>query len=380
MLRDCRKAVVESYREITEAHRWPYLFAEAAITAPPRIFGVTLGAAQFTANSTAFTITPAPAVSLVGYSIRAVPWAVGFSARIVAQTSPGAYTLDAPSFGWGTPSVSPPTTEYELYQDQILLPGDFVEMGEVYAFANGNYRPLEFVRPETWYHVATSWCDPTDYPRHYTVAGDALIPGVLTLKFWPNADWATTVRFGYRRRPRPIGFNVLGANKGTVSIVADSATVQAQGTTTLPPAIGSILRLSADATPPTSDVGSVAGYNPPAYEARIVAVPAPGQLTVDRPCPVALTGVAYTIGAVVDIDQGTMIEALLRCAEKNVSRLRKSKSIDETEAAYQIAIDKARAAASPSYARRYAGDDHHHPGRLSLNCYPLAPNFFTPER
>ncbi len=82
--------------------------------------------------------------------------------------------------------------------------------------------------------------------------------------------------------------------------------------------IGSVLRVSSNTTDLPDDL---AGNNPFAYEARITAVASATACTVDASLGTG-TGLKFIISDPVDIEQGAMLTAVLRCCERELAQER----------------------------------------------------------
>ena len=391
--RDCRRAVTEAYREVADAHRWPYLLKRAIVPCPAPLDGVKLGAVSRDAATGRLVFATPSATNLEGWMIeiildpaqheRDLPLVEWF--RLVCQVVPGQYEVDdSAAFALAIGAIGTnPLVNYRVLTQQFTLPIDFIEMGDVHSVGpRRNGCKLSNVTMDEWNHVVTSRyglaCN-SIWPQVYSVGGDSAVPGRLVCRYAPvprEPNYA--LEFTYRRRPAPILFKGPGSNQGTVSCTAGSNLITAAAGTTFPSmtAVGSVLRLSENATPPSSPVGNQGKYNPAAFEARVKAAPAIGQLIVDRPAPATLAGVGYTLGTPIDFEQGAMIDAFLRCCEKYIASFRAMKVGQTPIIAYQAALALAKGSSSTSYARRVAGDE--------WGCEPchrplavLAPDYFN---
>jgi hypothetical protein len=78
-------------------------------------------------------------------------------------------------------------------------------------------------------------------------------------------------------------------------------------------------------------------------------------LTLDDAASETITGGKYRISDPIDIDDQIMSEAFFRCCEKNYGFMRSMKNVGEREAAYVLAMRKAKESDQRVFAERVAG-------------------------
>jgi hypothetical protein len=349
--RDCRRAVLEAYRDLTNAFRWSYLLRHGRlITVPPQ----SAGTVSYVDATRTLTLTPAP-----GDPVQSWPaWAPGsyvrvgqVAAKAVRVLGPTALLLDE-DIRFGVDIAA--GAEYRLFRDSYLLPRDFVAQDQ--ALYENNFGGMEYVHPREWlFRERYVFSEGT--PQAFTVTGDGLYPGRLVVRMVPLPSEARTIDYLYHRAPRPLV--IARENAGTASY-AGGSTVTGSGTAWHAGMVGSVLRLSATSASPTS----AAGKNPAAFEGVIMAVDSPTALTVAEPAPVSLAGVAYVISDLVDIEEQSMGNAFNRCCEMHISMNRTLKDKPSAALQYRTALTEARAADSRSFSGRSVGDFDGFPMRL----------------
>jgi hypothetical protein len=376
VVRDCRRAAQEAYREMANVQKWPYLYHHGRIvTAAPfpgkdadpeptmeyrhtggdyeRMMTITDGV--WPANASACYVRIADnsenSTNFVAY-------------RIATRVSDTVLTLD-PQVNPG--GDIPPGALFILYQDTYLLPVDFVSQDE--ALYELNFGGMQYTHPRDWLYE-NRYVLAAGVPQFFTITGDPQYPGRLVMRLYPWPQEQRSVDFIYLRRPRPL--TIERQTGGTVAIGNGGTTVTVSGATFTPSVAGSVIRISSTVKPPSSAVGSVGGYNPPALEAMVVSYVSPTSVVIDTPSASALSGVGYYITDPIDFEQGAMLEAYLRGAEKCVAKLRTLKDKGNLEMAWQAALNVARAASSPSFAKRHAGPMERYVPRL--RDYPQGPD------
>lgn len=263
----------------------------------------------------------------------------------------------------------PPTTAYTLYQDDYLLPEDFIKQDT--AIFEGNFGGLTYSDPsdQIWFQ---RFQYSSGTPRFYSIRGNRLYLGRLCVGFHPYPAIAKTIDFMYLRRSRPLRWEKVDA--GSVTITANSLTVIGSGTTFDSSMVGSVLRIGTPSLAPTSWIGEA----PPTQELLINAVTSPTQLTLlDLPTSSVLNSL-YTISDPVDIELGSMQTAYLRGVEKQLAIARHmtfENAMDDPRALYDAALKEAMAADSRSYQGRAMGAARsrwNNPKYMPSNFFPNA--------
>jgi len=252
-------------------------------------------------------------------------------------------------------------TSYILYQDTFTLPEDFVASDR--GFAEISWGGMEYVHPTQWLQVTRYYRSSSNTPRYYTFRGDPRAAGRMSLSLFPYPSTAATVDFFYHRRPRRLSLETY--TTGTVSVNAVSGattTVTGSGTSWTSSMVGSVIRLSTDTTNvPTGLEGS----NPYVVERTIKVVSSATALTVDDSIADSYTGVTYQISDPIDVEDGAMLEAYFRCAEKHLSIVRNLKGVEFAHRAYKDALILAEEADSRSFQGRVAGEGGPYRQRLA---------------
>jgi hypothetical protein len=241
---------------------------------------------------------------------------------------------------------SPPTTAYTLYQDDYLLPEDFIKQDT--AIFEGNFGGLTYSDPtdQLWFQ---RFQYSSGTPRFYSIRGNRLYLGRLCVGFHPYPAIEKTIDFMYQRRSRPLRWENVSA--GVVTLNANSLTVTGAGTTFDSSMAGSVLRIGTPTIAPTGWIGEA----PPTQELVVNAVLSPTQLTVlDAPTASVLNSL-YAISDPVDVELGSMQTAMLRGIEKQLSIARHLQDEGAAVEAYNTALKEAMAADSRSYQGRAMG-------------------------
>jgi hypothetical protein len=350
--------VQEAYRDLTNASRWSYLLRQGRLVTSAMESDGTIA---YTQGNLQVTLTPDPSSTFQAWPSYAVGCyiRIGFVAcKIVKRISDTVVQLDDQvNFGEDQPAGTP----YLFYRDSYVLPDDFIANDQ--ALYERNFGGMQYVHPREWL-FEERFIFAQGIPQCYTITGDPLFPGKLLIRLTPLPAEQKTIDYVYHRRPRPLV--LAGPSAGTVSIVSGGSTVTGVGTTFGPAMTGSVLRLGTSAT--TAPTG-VIGKNPAAFETYITDVTSGTSLTCQDMPSSGFSGVAYTVGDPVDIDENSMLNAFLRCCEMHLAMNRTLKDKPEAAAFYLDALNKARAADARTFSGRSVGD--HWPYRQRLRDMPI---------
>jgi hypothetical protein len=363
-LRDCKRAAIEAHRTLANAHNWSYLYTHGRIvtTAP---FPTVDGAATITYDHSGgtyprmVTITGAmwPEWAADGTYLR-----VGSAAYKVDQRkSATVLTLDDQV---NPGDDLPAGTAFQLYRDTYLLPADYIAQDQ--ALFEQNFGGMTYTHPREWLYEGRSACS-QGTPHSYTVTGDPKWPGRLAMRVFPWPGEARSIDFIYKRSPRLL----LSAEdaQGKVSLSLGGNLVTGTGTAFRPGMVGSVLRLSSTAIRlPTSGFGA----NPAAFETLITSYVSPNAVGVADPAPQVFDTVAYTISDRLDIEEGSMLNAYLRCVEMHLGMVRTLKDKPSARSQFAEALERAKAADSRSFMGRSVGGNRR--TRMRLSDYPYNPN------
>ena len=335
--RDARRATQQAYREFPAARRWSYYMTRGRITT---VAEYSTGTITYTHATRTLTLASGTWPTWAAYGtvvISSVPYEVasrssGSALILSVNSNPGA-------------NVAAGTT-YTIHRDKYPLPADFLAIDQLMANGSSPSWP-EYVLPRNW---LTSQLNATSgAPNRFCIMGDTNYMGVMSVFFQPHPSDVVPFDFIYHRRPRPL--LVEEYKTGTVSVTAASTTVTGSGTAWTSKHVGSTIRLSSTtADYPTGGVGG----NPFSVERIIISVESTTSVTVDTAIDDAHTAVKYVISDPIDIEDGAMMVAFLRCIEKQGSIARHMRDKVDFSAMYQQALIGAFEADSRSFAPRVA--------------------------
>jgi hypothetical protein len=355
--RDARRAVLEAYRDFSNAQRWSYLLTIGrVVTSGPYDSGqVTYDP---TTNQAVLSgteddlVTPASWPAWILGNFLRVGWQAW---KVVKVIDPQTAVLDEQL----NPGMATGPAAYVAYRDTYVLPPDFI--GGDQALYEQNFGGMAYVHPREWlFQKRYIYSEGT--PQLFTITGDQCFPSRLVMRFSPYPVEARTIDFLYHRRPRPLVIDT--EQTGKVQGLHGETLLTGTGTAWDASMIGSVIRISSSTKAPSSAVGGFQGYNPPLLETRIADVPGATALDLADPLPQDVTGVSYTISDPVDFEPGAMLNAYFRCCEFHVSLNRTLKDKPSARAAYNTALGEARAADARCFTGRRVGDPPIHRQRL----------------
>lgn len=370
--RDCRRALLEAYRTLANAHNWSYLYTHSRIITSGAFDGSQVNATiqyQGTGGTYPNQVTLSgsswPDWAAQGTYLRCAvddsfgeTGMVGF--RVAERKSATVLTLN--------PTISPATdlpagTQFVLYRDTYLLPEDYIAQDQ--ALYERNFGGMNYTHPREWLYE-NRYVFAQGIPQAYTITGDPQYPGRLVMKVFPWPAETKTIDFVYKRRPRSLELEKY--TTGTVSGTAGTNTITGTGVFT-PGMVGSILRLAANGTaaPPTSLIMG----NQTVFETFITDWISSTSVAIDveNPLDQNYTNVPYCISDMVDIEQGAMLNAYLRCCEMHIAQTRTLKDKPSARLQYQAALSEAKAADSRSFSGRHVSQSR--PLRRRLRDYPI---------
>lgn len=245
----------------------------------------------------------------------------------------------------------PPGTIYTLFQDTYLLPSDFVSSDQ--AMYQDNFGGMFFCS-QSDFEYQRRYYQVYGVPQYYTIRGSTKYPGRLVFQCFPAPQQQTTIDFLYHRRPRPLQIACVNS-PGTMSISSGSTVLYSSSPIFTPSMIGSVVRLSPSAIPPSGDIPSLQNSTPAALETVITNLISPNCVYVRDAAPYALSGVAFTISDLVDVDRGSMLNVLMRGIEKRIAILTNRKEAPLFIANYQASLATARAESNVNIGRQSVG-------------------------
>jgi hypothetical protein len=287
-----RGAVQDAMREFISRHEWSYYYANLSIlTTAPYSTGTVAYDHTGGANERQLTLTsgtwPSDAANgcvIIDNKVYEVDSRVSDSVvTLSANSNPGA---DVAAL-----------TEYTWYRDTYPLPVDFVQLHGPFLDTEA-WLPLAPTTPKNWLQHQRLMVSPGE-PVVACIVGDPSYMGARALRLSPPPSTAKRYEAVYRRRPRQL--NVHKYETGTITIVADSATVTGSGTAFTDLHVGAVIRPGQNAsTPPTGTDGP----DPAAEERTIISRTSATVVTVDTAFDYGYSGVAYTISDPIDADEG----------------------------------------------------------------------------
>lgn len=351
--RVARRAVQNAYTELINRANWEYFVRRLTLrTAAQQTTGTIVYDHTGGSSERLVTLTGAtwPA-DVIDYRIIIN----GVSYPVASRVSGTAITLTEAM----NPGADVASTTYTLYKASYLLPADFRELISLWDLETR--KPVGIILNATQHAQSAAWFDRPSLPLWAAIRNDASFYNRFSLVFSPPPDMERTYDLLYKAAARAL--QTAKYATGTVT-TNGTTTVSGSGTAFTDRMVGCIIRFSSSTTvEPTGIAGGIAGDdNPAAYERSITAVGSGTSLTVDGAVP-TLSGVKYTISDPLDIDQGTMLTALLRMAEADAARQLNRRDVETKEVAALRALRLAMetSAKAPNfvlnYGRALVGDD-----------------------
>ena len=361
--RDCVRAATEAYRDLANAHTWSYLYTQGR-------FYTSAAFAGADGATIAYRHTGGAYERMVTLSGDVWPdWAsdgylrVGQVAYRVDERKSATVLTLSDTLNPGDDIAS--GTPFTLYRDTYLLPEDYIAQDQ--ALHEGNFGGMAFSHPKDWLYE-NRFVIASGLPEFYAITGDPKYPGRLVIRVYPWPVEVKSIDYLYKRRPRALR-TILEA-RGKVTITSGSTTLNGTGTVFSPILVGSVVRLSANGIkPPTS---LIKGDNPAAFESVVKTFVSPTQVVLQDPADQAYSSVMYTASDPIDIEQGAMLNAYLRCVEKHLGMNRTLKDKPSAANQFRDALAEAKSADSRSFAGRSVGLNV--PMRRRLRDYPYNPN------
>lgn len=353
-LRDVKRAALDAYRDVPNAHDWLYYYQRDHIaTAEPYSTG-TIGydhSGGTYERQVTLTGGTWPEWARLGQLVIS-----NIVYQVAERKSSSVLTLTYRSNPGADVDAG---TSYTLYRDSYPLPADFAAAERLVNATNS--LALSYEHPRSWMARQAVYQGP-GMPVVYTLTADENYFGAMAARLWPPPDAAYALNYLYKRRPRPL--KVADEKEGTVSVTSGSASVSGSGTAFGQQHVGCVLRLSGDAADlPTGP----AGANPYAAERVVVSVESATALTADEALGDTLSGVKYVLSDPVDVEEGAMLTVLLRGLEKHLTVARIMKNAPLALTAYREALIQAKEADRRSLAPRAYGAG---PGWPRLGDFP----------
>jgi hypothetical protein len=354
--RDARRAVLNAYRELASASIWNYYYQRGRLNTNA---DYTTGTITYTQANQTVTLTDGTFPSWAGNAmINFNPGLFPGSTSFQVVSNPTSTTLVLADGSNPGLDVSSPVT-FTLYQDTYPLPADCLAINRMIMVNQAV--SMWYESPGIWLERQRIYYSPA-MPRTYTITGAPNYLGSMAIRFFPPPDNNYSFDFIYQRRPRQM-WNA-GYSTGKVTATQNSTALVGVGTNWSYRMVGQCIRIGSDGVNlPTGPAG-----NYPAFMERIVAaVNSATSITLDQIATDSISLATHVISDVVDLEEGAMLTALLRCCEKQISltRSRTSGAYQQANAAYQQALILAREADSRSFAIETVGNSHMYPYRLA---------------
>lgn len=346
--RQARRAINDSLRVISAAHKWTYLQGVTRIQLLPR---QTAGTIEFLLASGTYprqlTLTGATWPPYADGVHSAQVRIGGIAAALDHRISDTVVTLKE---SYSLVADVPAGSGYDLYFDSYTLPEDYV--GSHSGLCETMWGGLEYLSPAA-YLARQRYSDSWGQPGWWTVLGDSGLPGRLCLKVWPypDTDYGATLDLMYQRRLRPI--HTFASSEGTATIEAGA---NPNLVTLSYPVLtaahrGSVIRLAGSAGPPPTDAS---GLNPWVLEGNITTVQSPSSCLIDTVTPTTWTGVSYLVSDPVDFEDLSMNLVFARCAEFQFATSRLMESRGDAKGAYLAQLRLAQESDARVHSERAA--------------------------
>jgi len=341
--RDARRAIFESYRELVNAHKWSYLTKHGRIrTNPPYKTGTIVYDHTGGANEREVTLTGGTWPTWASSGVIVVN---NIAHQVDQRVSNTVLTLDS--------IVNPGAdiaagTAYTIYQDTYDLPADFItiDMPELET----NWGGIDFEPARNWLKHHRRYSAASGPAMGFTIVGSPDTPGRLAARLRRYPSDSQSIDFIYIARPRVI--TITDFIDGTVTTTLGSATVTGSAGTWTSAMKGSVMRISGGSSDLPTDL---AGESPFVLESRIKTFTNSNTLVLEDSVPKAYSGVKYRISDPIDIEEGSMLNAMYRCCEKNIAAARNMDRKEEAYLVYSRALLEAKEADKRYFGRRAAG-------------------------
>lgn len=342
--RVAKRAIQNGLRRVANAHNWTYLYNHGRLDTNGFY---TTGTIQYQVSSGTYPYQ----VTLTGGTFPA--WTAFGTFRIGLVTydvdrfiSPTVCTLNPVQ---AATADMAPGTAFTLYRDTYTMPADFVAADE--GFADVSWGSMEYVHPNVWLRTNRYYQSYSNTPRYYTFMGDPKVPDRLCMRIFPYPDQDRTIDLIYKRRQRAVTLDKYEVGRVSIDSVNAPQTVIGAGTSWAASMVGSVLRVSSNAQPPTG----FSGVNPAALERNIALFVTSGNMSFDDVSPTTFTNAIYRISDPIDIEDGAMLECFMRACELEIAIERRMKDLPVIRKFYSDYLVAAKEADARVFAARVAG-------------------------
>jgi len=318
--RRAREAVLMAYQELPgkKLGGWSYFKRRLQMVTEA---SYSTGTVTYDAATRTFTLTGGtfPANAIYGnIRVNGVSYPVqsrtsGTAVVIRSQGAPAADITDA--------------TDFEWYREAYPFPCNWWRMDELVDI--DDFRGLKYVSASNALQMKHSYNNQTiNRPEWYTIRNDDRYANSLSLILGPPPNSVRTYEATEYQGGRPL--EVFEYATGTVAVTADTTTVTGTGTSwNTTTHVGAVIRFDTSTTAPTSPLGNIDGsYNPAAYTRRVASVASATSLTLDASIPETLSGVAYTMSDMIDIEYTSMLNLFWAMCDVKMAELIRNKDIN----------------------------------------------------
>lgn len=316
-LRHARRAVLDAYLELSNAHRWEcgqltrILQTSASQSSSTITYDHTGGASERLVTIAAGTFPSWAALGVIVIDDVPYPVATRESSTTLTlrpESNPGADVAAG--------------TSYKIYRYAYVLPVNFRRVIRLYDLERKWEVP--FMSQDHLRAVHTHLFSTPSVPEFASVGNPHEYFGALSLMFTPPPSAARSYELHYEAGFRPLAFTAGEKySTGTAAVSAGSTTCTIT-TGSLPEScINCVIRFSADGTTePTSAAGGLAGDNPYFAQRIIIARASGTSVTLDSVVhdSTALSGVKFTVSDPIDIEPQAMQRAFWDLCEANYAK------------------------------------------------------------
>lgn len=327
-MRQCKRAVLEAYRTLTQERDWKYFLTQYTVQLAA---SYSTGTVAYTSSSRTLTLTTGTWPTWAAYGTVRIS---GVSYQVQTRTSSSALVLDANNCPVDDIASG---TSYVIYRNVYTLPSNFRTLvGGVYDEQTAS--SLRYISPADWNRLDRATAS-SGNPLYYTVMSDPNLVGSKCIAFWPYPSAARTVQFIIARTPNPLLYTgyETAAIAGTVASTATDTAITGTGTSFAADMVGAFIRFSSGSTVP----GGESDLNPYLEQKIIASRSSTTAIVTDSAMVNTLSGVKCRITSYVDL-RPSMIPAFLRCCEWQISIQKGLPSVNNAERLYLGALMQAK--------------------------------------
>lgn len=296
-LRKIKRAIFEALRDLARQHRWTYYtrFKPIVLNA-----AYSTGTIQYTNSTLTVTLTGGtfPTWAALGSIVIA-----NVTYKVASRTD-GTHLVLSSSGGNPGADVAAGTA-YRLYQDSYVLPANMLAIESV--MSQTRKYTISPLHPRQWALHERSFITPGS-TAFYCIMGDPNYQGRSAMRIGPPSSASDSLDVLMHTAPITplIDDHSSSSPGGTVSVTSGSAVVTGSSTSWDNTLLGTCFRIYKDASQvPTGPDGRY----PFVSERVVTAVGSATSLTVDTPFTSTLSGVAFRISDILDVDQIVMLDA-----------------------------------------------------------------------